>query len=153
MTEKTPGDAPSELDERLVRRDRSSLPGEAFLRVQSINRGKSPTANIRYYLTANGDVFESGHSDDSGDWQTPFDQDWPGSPTRSIGTDAVDELRRILETEFPAEEPYQANESVEGGVFVIITARIGRSRIHEVIYAATLSPTAREILRLANGDD
>ena len=152
MTEKSP-DAPSPLDERLVRRDRDPLPNEALLRVQSINRGKSPTPNIRYYVTADGDVFESGHSDDSGDWQTPFDQEWPGDPTRTINKGAIDDLRHILENKFAAEEAYQANETVEGGAFVVITARIGRSRIHEVIYAATLSPTAREILRLANGDD
>jgi len=139
------------MDERLVRRDTTPLPHGAFLRVQSINRGKNPAANLRYYVTADGDVLESGHSDDTNDWQTPFDQDWPDSPARRIDASTVERLRQVLEHEFAAEESYQADMTVEGGAFVVITARISDTRLHEVIYEAILSPVAREILDLTSG--
>lgn len=139
------------MDERLVRRDTSPLPQGAFLRVQSINRGKNPVSNVRYYVTTPGDIFETGHSDDTNDWQTPFDQDWPTSPSRRIDAETVGRLRRLIEREFAAEESYQADLTVEGGAFVVITARISDSRIHEAIYEATLSPIAREILDLSAG--
>lgn len=152
MTNPTRGDTPAQLDERLLRRDQSPLPPDALLRVQSINRGKSPAGNLRYYVTTSGDVFESGHSADTNDWQTPFDQDWPAAPARTLDASTVNRLRHVLRREFAAEEAYQADQTVEGGVFLVITARITDSRLHEVIYEAIISPVAKEILALANGE-
>jgi hypothetical protein len=151
MSDTSSTERPAELDERLVRRDTSPLPAGAVVRVQSISRGKSPAGNLRYYVTGDGAVFESGHSGDTSDWQTPFDQPWPGQPTRSIDAAAVGELNRVLQRDFAAEESYQADQTVEDGAFVVITARISGSRLHEVIYDAILSPVARDILRITGG--
>lgn len=145
-------DLPAQIDERLVRRDRSPLPRDAFLRVQSINRGKNPGGNTRYYITTNGDVFESGHTADTSDWQTPFDQEWPDGPTRRLEAPTVERLRSLIAREFAAEESYQADTSIEDGAFVVVTARISATAIHEVIYEAILSPVVREILRLSYGE-
>lgn len=151
MNDPSSTDRPAQLDERLVRRDTTPLPAGAIVRVQSISRGKSPASNLRYYVTADGAVFESGRSDDTSDWQTPFDQPWPARPARTIDASAITDLQRVLQRDFAAEESYQADETVEGGAFVVITARISGSRLHEVIYDAILSPVARDILRLTGG--
>ncbi len=140
--------APGELDPRLERRDTSPLGAEELLRVQAINRGKNPVRNQRFSIMESGAVYEGGHSDDSNDWQTPFDQPLSDEPTRFIRAANVKKLRALLETRFAGEPGYQADETAEGGLFMVVTGRT-RDGSHEVIYDATRPAILNDILALA----
>jgi hypothetical protein len=143
------GPVPAELDLRLQRRDTSPLPPSTLLRVQAINRGKNPGPNARFLVADSGEVFAAGHSGDSSDWQTPFDIPLPSTPTRRLSDDRLESLRVLLQGDaFAAEPPYQADETVEDGLFLVVTARTGKG-VHEVIYEAILPPLVQDLLRLA----
>jgi len=142
------GPIPDVLDERLVRRDTSPLrPGE-LLRVQAISREKDPSGNVRYVIMDSGEVFEGRHSPGTGDWQTPFDLPMGDRPVRKVGGRSVKKLRKLLDERFSSEPPYQADPTVEGGVFMVVRGRTSQGE-HEVIFDAVRPPILAEIIKLA----
>jgi len=145
------GPLPAEIDPRLERRDVSPLPADVLIRVQAINRGKNPQHNQRFMITRSGDVFAAGHSGDTSDWQTPFDQPFPSVPARRLEPERLHALRALLESGFAAEPAYTADQTVEDGLFLVITARTGAGT-HEAIYEAVQPSLVKEILELTAGD-
>lgn len=141
------GPVPAELDIRLQRRDRAPLPADALLRLQAISRGKNPAANRRLLVTQSGDIYEAGRSGDTSDWQLPFDQPWSAAPTRTLSLAQVERLMQLLNSRFPGEAPYQVDENVENGTFLVLTARAA-GIVYEAIYEAVLTPVASEIVDL-----
>jgi hypothetical protein len=142
---------PQEIDVRLQRRETAPLGAGVLLRVQAINRGKNPSRNLRFFVTTSGEVYTARHSDDTGDWQTPFDEPYPPAPDRRLSPERLQSLRAVLDSRFEGEAAYTADEGVEGGLFLVITART-RSGLHESMYEAALTAVAKEVLALAAGD-
>lgn len=135
------GPIPEQLDTRLQRRDTTPLPAGALVRYQLINRGKNPDVNYRWLLYDDGRWFLARHSGDtSGDWQTPFDTDYPAEPTKIFSKREVKQIRKHLEkSDFLEQQPYHLDKGVRDGGYHIITARLD-GRTHEVIYAAATMP-------------
>lgn len=148
------GPIPEQLDERLVRRDKEPLPAGALLKFQLINRGKSPDVNYRWLLYEDGRWFLARHSGDtSGDWQTPFDTDYPAEPTKVLPRKEVEKIRQQLkQANFLAQEPYHLDRGVRDGGYRVVTARLD-GRVHEVIYAAVANPLAEYLENVAYEQD
>lgn len=142
------GPVPSELDVRLERRDDSALDDRTVVRFQRINRGPDPSINYRWLLYDDGRIFVARHSGDTSDPYEPFDTPLPDTPTAVLGDDEVAALRAGLqEADFSSQAPYQVDETVEDGVFTVVTARLGGS-VHEVIYEAVQPPPVPRLERL-----
>lgn len=140
------GAVPEGLDLRIARRDVSELPAGALVRVQVIGLEKSPVNNYRWILYDDGRWFLARHSDDSNDWQNPFDTDYPADPTRRLPARDVKAVRKqLVSSRFDTQPAWQGDLRVEGGDAVVVTARLG-TRAHEVIYQAVTNPLV-EFLR------
>jgi hypothetical protein len=145
----TSASIPDDIDTRLARRITEPLPDDVVVRVQRINRGPDPRSNVWWQLTADGDVRLARHSRDTSDPDTPFDAPLPDAPTMSLGADAATELvDAIVAAGFAAQPAYQANEGVEDGTFLVVTARLPDGRVHEVAYVGVERPPVDAVLAL-----
>jgi|GEM_PF-1735254 len=127
---------PENLDARLANRDTAPLPEGAFIKFQLISRGKDPSANYRWILFDNGDLYIGHHSEDTSDRKTPFDLPIPKKPRSRLDRKKVQQLTSMLiNINFLQQEPYQLDKSVEDGGFFIIKAKLNGNE-HEVIYDA-----------------
>jgi hypothetical protein len=136
----TSGPIPETLDVRLERRDTSALPEGALLRFQLINRGKHPGVNYLWLLYEDGRWLLARHSGDSSDWQTPLDTPLPTTPTKTLPTRVVQQVKKQLaQADFFRQAAYQEDKSVRDGAYSVVTAR-QNGQTHEVIYAAATNP-------------
>lgn len=130
------GPVPEQPDLRIQRRDTDPLPDDAWLKFQFINRGPNPRYNYRWLLFDDGQLYVAWHSQDLSDPYTPFDTEWPETPSRRLEPSEVAVLRQALrEADFGSQPPYQADLRVEDGSFYVVTARMD-GQVHEVIYEA-----------------
>jgi hypothetical protein len=135
---------PEKLDVRLIRRDTSPLPSGALVKFQVISRDKDPRLNYRWVLYEDGRLFLAKHSNDtSGDYRNPFDSELPTTPTKTLSSAVVQEVRqRLTMANFEQQAPYQAIQGMKDGTFYVVTARQHQQE-HEVIYDAVSNELTR----------
>lgn len=127
----------SNLDIRLQRRDTTPLPEGSWLRFQAINRGKDPSYNYRWLLYEDGRWFNTWHSGDTSDWQTPFDTPLPQEPTAELPASLMQQIReQLLLSHFMTQPTWQQDRAMEDGSYYVLTVKHG-GQIHEVIYNGT----------------
>jgi hypothetical protein len=150
-SETTAGPIPENLDIRLQRRDTEPLPAGALVRFQVISRAKNPSNNYRWLLYEDGRWFMAWHSGDtSGDLDVPLDTELPSTPTQTLPGNVMDEIgQKLNEADLPGQQPYQADPTVEGGSYYVVTARVD-GREYEVIYDALYPPLVEYFDMLAN---
>lgn len=134
------GPVPEDVDDRVVRRDTSSLADGVLVRYQRIGLEKSPARNFRWELHADGTWFLARHSGDTEDWRTPFDTDLPDEPTAVLPADVVEEVRTALAEEgFAGKAPYQRGVTAKGGGVTAVRAVVDGEE-HEVLYDNAETP-------------
>jgi hypothetical protein len=129
------GRLPAILGATLAGRDTSLLPAGAFLRFQAIAHGPDPRSNHRWVLYDDGRLYLAFHSADS-EGAAPFDTPLPTTPTATLPTTTVGELRALLRADgFASLSPYQAGpRGAEDGMVRVVTARARDGSVHEVVY-------------------
>ena len=134
------GPIPGDLDPRLDHRDTQSLPPEALIKFQRMNRGKNPKNNYRWVLYSDGRWFLATNSGADLARDTPFDTELPTKPTKTLPANLVEQIKKALvDANFATLSPYFINPKVDDGSFSVISARID-GKVHEVIYEAYQPP-------------
>jgi len=142
------GPVPNDLDVRLQRRDKNTLPQGAIVKFQQIGRGKSPHQNYRWVLYEDGRWFLARRSSNTNHWQVPFDTPLPTKPTKTLRAFTVAKVKKKLEeAHFFKQAPYQGHRNAHDGVYYVITARRAH-QVHEVIYEVYDPPPIDFILSI-----
>lgn len=128
---------PTPFDVRVTRALATPVPPSIAIAFDHVAMAKSPTINDRYQLATDGALYFVRHSGKPGDWQEPFDQPLPGTPTTQIAPARVQELLAALDAGgFFTHPGYEANPQVEGGSYWIVRARRGAD-LHAVVFQNT----------------
>lgn len=143
-------DSTSAADPRLQRREPISLPADALVAFERINRGKNPSPNYRWLLLADGELRLARHSGDTSDPGQPFDTPLPDVPSAVLDPVQLATVRQLLaDADLDAHPDRVADPGVEDGAFSIVTVPTGRGR-RELIFDGAGGPLVDGLCRVAD---
>lgn len=125
---------PSPFDVRVQRALATPLADDVVIALDHVAMAKSPRTNYRFTLTAGGAAFYVQRSTRPGDWQVPFDQPLPSTPSTRVDPARVRALVAELASAGFFDHPgYEADPRAEDGSYWIVRARRDKD-VHAVVY-------------------
>lgn len=104
-----------------------------------ISRAKSPAANYRWSLHADGRLFWAEHSGSRSDPQVPFDKEFAKKPRATLSAAQIASVQAALKTHKFFDHPGNETWDARGGSYYVVRAR-HQGKLHSVVFDAVRTP-------------